>query len=302
MLPQLGRLNLSSDYTPIKRAGSKPRSPLHHRLFSPKQLPNPTSDYCSNSTEITSSDSPGTSSSSDSEYSSEQIHKLSRYVVFRNKSQLFMPSPSSTEPIYARIDDSWLDSADKSTDSGFSDRPEIYEKLENLTDDDISLLSQYQRVLKNRTKKSRFKRLSDFLCTAGNNSDDEMEDSLYDSLESGSSFSSPTEESSEFTSFSRDASSCGGGEQGEEADMTSPTDDSLVRFNRRDFFHVSPPKREQLYSMSTNSEYVFADQLQKTPKQKAVRRKAQSYTSPLCHDYENVRDFTKPRKSGTGVS
>ena len=100
----------------------------------------------------------------------------------RDKSTLFMASPSSapqsptsttTEAIYARIDYDDSFENDRSTDSGFSDRPEeMYECLgsASLTSDDISLLTRYEGVLKNRSKKSRFKKLSELLCSGGSTS------------------------------------------------------------------------------------------------------------------------------------
>ena len=296
MLPQLGKLNLNQ--TPLKR----------------RPLPK---EPCPSSSE---SDQAPTTLTTSSEASSQP----GKYVVFKDRSRLFMSSSSSknSEPLYARIDELWSDN-DRSTDSGFSDRPEDYQDPSTcLTSDEISLISRYRRVLKNRTKKSRFRRLSEYLCSGGSVSDDEeeeesyhSEDSMYDSLLSGAtSFASLTARSDvQSPSFSEITTDSSVFES--PLSSTSSPDDTTVRYSKKHFFYT--PTKLDLASPSAHSEYVLPEQWMKTPTSKLARdplssmsgstpmkpqrRPPRSVMSPLAlsHEYENIRDFTKRRKDKT---
>ena len=293
MLPQLGKLNVNQ--SPIKNR-PLPREPCTSTSDSEKLIASSTS-------------------------TENHASQPGKYVVFKDRSRLFMSSSSgkNDEPLYARIDELWSDN-DRSSDSGFSDRPEaeVYRNPAScLTSDEISLISRYQRVLKNRTKKSRFRRLSEYLCSGGSVSDEEeeSEDSLYDSLmSSGTSFASLTARSGvaspSFSEMTTDSSVFDS-----PASSTSSPDDTTVRYSKKHFFYT--PTKLELASPSGNSEYVLPEQWQKTPTTrlgrdplspgsgftplKPQRKPPRSVMSPLAlsHDYENIRDFTKRRKERT---
>lgn len=287
MLPQLGKLNVG-------------RPPIGRR-------PLPSEPRCSTSESQQSSSQ--TSSGS-------QDPRHGKYVVFKDRSKLFLRTSSSKqdEPLYARIDEIMSEN-DRSTDSGISDGPEVYRNPNTcLTSDEISLISRYKKVLKNRTKKSRFRRLSEYLCSGGSVSDDEddpdSQDSLYDSLlSSGTSFASLTPrsgvESPSFSELTVDSSVFDSPTSSE-----SSPDDTTVRYSKKHFFYT--PNKLDLASPSAHSEYVLPEMWQKTPTSKLARDPLSSSTTPLkptrrpprslmsplavSHDYENIRDFTKRRK------
>jgi len=288
MLPQIEKLNLSQ--SPTKRR-PLPREP----------------DY---------SDQPSTTTISTESHASQP----GKYVIFKDRSKLFMSSSSSKyeEPLYARIDELWSEN-DRSTDSGFSDRPEVYGNPSTiLTSDEVSLISRYQRVLKNRTKKSRFRRLSEYLRCGGSVSDDEdhiSEESLYDSLlSSGTSFASLTARSGVHSPSPSEITADSSVFDSPTSSISSP-DDTMVRYSKKHFFYT--PSKLELASPSGHSEYVLPEQWQKTPTTrlsrdplsfssgssplKPQRRPPRSVMSPLAlsHDYENIRDFTKRRKEKT---
>ena len=299
MLPQLGRLHLSdgslnkvSKHSPSKRPHNKTTSPT----FSSSSYTSPSS-------------SPSSSSSCDVDL----INQQSRYVIFKDKSTLFMPSAATSlpDPTYARIDDIFEN--DRSTDSGISD---IYDSASQyvtssskcLTSDDVSLISRYGRVLRHRTKKSRFRRLSEFLCSGGNNSDEESEDSLYASLESSAPSSCGTR--SDFMSVNSSRSpeeiSRHDNEIEEcllpivESPVPSSPDEMQMRFSKKDFFY-NPTK-----DVTCHSEYVLAetptlihDELCATLQTPRKPQRSPPFAStPVTPLYENLRprDFTKPRK------
>lgn len=316
MLPQLGKLNLTT--TPIKQISKhSSHKRAHHKT-----------------TQLTISSTPCSYSSS----SDEEAHpsnQQSKYVVFKDKSTLFMPNLDRrrSDPTYARIDENWFNNVDRSTDSGISD---IYDSVSNyatspvkslkskrkcLTSDDVSLISRYDRVLQRRTKKSRFRRLSEFLCSGGSHSDEEKEesgDSLYDSLESSAPSSSYGIDST--TSYSFPSSTSRSYDDGDEtfhhrdemgetlppiaeSPISSSSDEKQLRFSKKDFFY-NPNK-----NLTCHSEYVLPDKTQlQTPthgkggklcttpgSSLKPQRKPPLASTPVTHVYENVRDFTRKR-------
>ena len=203
-------------------------------------------------------------------------------------------SDSISEPLYADINES-----NTSSDSGYSEKCNMNNPHTYLTSDDLTLITRYEKVLRNRKKKSRFQKLSELLCSGGSNSDDEFEenetdiDSLYDSLQSFyvTSPSSYATESSEDEFYDMSTSMIG---------SSSPTDtDTTVRYSKHSFFYKRCPYKDlskAKYDYDATVEYVPTDRFTRSTLLKQIetpRKPPKPNTIDRSqHLYENYRDFT----------